>query len=373
MADYYELLGVGRDATADEIKKSYRKLARQLHPDANPDDPDAEAKFKEVSKAYATLSNDEQRATYDRYGEEGLGGAGYDPFQGFGGVNDIFEAFFGGQSPFGGGGRGRGPSGPPRGADMEVVADISFLDAVFGTETVVELRSPVGCGTCDGTGAAEGAEVVSCGTCGGAGQVRQVRNSILGQMVTTGVCPTCQGDGTQVSEPCPKCRGEGRVTEKVEHEVRVPAGVDHGTTLRLTNRGAAGPRGGPPGDLYVHVRVASHDRFVRAGDDVHDELHLSISQATLGVEVEYDTLDGTEQLQIAAGTQPGEVIRLRGEGVHRLQGRGRGDLLVTVVVDVPKKLPDDQEDLLRQLAELRGEEVAPPASGFMSKIKSAFS
>ncbi len=372
MADYYELLGVGRDASADEIKKAYRKLARQLHPDANPDDPEAEAKFKEVSKAYATLSDDEQRATYDRYGEEGLGGAGYDPFQGFGNVNDIFEAFFGGQSPFGGGGRGRGPSGPPRGADMEVAADISFLDAVFGTETEVSLRSPVTCGTCDGNGAAEGAEIVTCSTCGGAGQVRQVRNSILGQMVTTGLCPACQGDGTQVTESCGTCRGEGRVTEKVDHTVRIPQGVDHGTTLRLTGRGAAGPRGGPAGDLYVHIRVASHERFVRSGEDVHDELHLSLAQAALGVNLTYETLDGTEELEIPAGTQPGEVIRLRGEGVPRLQGRGRGDLLITIVVDVPKKLPDEQEALLRQLAELRGEDVAPPNEGLMSKFKSAF-
>ncbi len=371
-ADYYGLLGVDRGASAEEIKKSYRKLARQLHPDANPDDPDAEAKFKEVSKAYATLSDNEKRSTYDRYGEEGLGGASYDPFGGFGNVNDIFDSFFGGQNPFGGG-RTRGPAGPPRGADQEVVANISFVDAVFGTETELSIRTAVGCEHCASTGSEDGSEPITCATCAGAGQVRQVRNSILGQMMTTGLCPTCQGEGTQVASPCTVCHGEGRVTEEMEHTVRVPAGVDHGTTLRLSGRGAAGPRGGGRGDLYVHVRVASHPRFVREGDDLFDELHISIAQATLGVEVEYETLDSTEELQISAGTQPGEVMRLRNLGVPRLQGRGRGDVVLTVVVDIPRKLSEDQESLIRQLAEMRGEDVAEPGSGLFSKIKSAFS
>ncbi len=369
-ADYYDLLGVSRDASADEIKKSYRKLARQLHPDANPNDPEAEAKFKEVSKAYATLSDAEKRSTYDRYGEAGLGGAGYDPFQGFGSVNDIFETFFGGQSPFGG--RSRGPSGPPRGADQEVVAEVSFVDAVFGADTEVSIRTAVGCEHCDATGSEDGSTPTTCSTCGGAGQVRQVRNSILGQMVTTGACPTCHGEGTQVTTPCTVCRGEGRVTEQVEHTVRLPAGVDQGTTLRLTGRGAVGPRGGGPGDLYVHVRVASHPRFVREGENLFDDLHVSVAQATLGVELDYETLDGTEKIEIAPGTQPGQTIRLRGLGVHRLQGRGRGDIVITVVVDIPRKLPDDQEALMRQLAAMRGEQVAEHSGGLFSKIKSAF-
>lgn len=369
--DYYELLGVSRDASADEMKRAYRRLARQLHPDANPDDAEAEAKFKEVSHAYSVLSDEEQRARYDRYGPEGLqGGAGGDPFSN---VGDIFDAFFSGGSPFGGG-RQRGPSGPPRGADQEVIADVSFVDAVFGAETAVSFRSAVTCEACEGSGSAHSTTPNRCHTCDGQGQVRQVRQSILGQMVTSGTCPTCAGAGEVITDPCGTCRGEGRRLEDQRFEVRVPAGVDTGSTLRLTGRGAAGPRGGPPGDLYVHVRVAPHDRFVRDGDDLHDELHISIAQAALGVKLDYITLDGTEEIGVPPGTQPREVFRIRGKGVPRLQGRQRGDLLITVVVDVPTKLKGEQEALLRQLAVERGETVAEPGEGgLLSKIRSALS
>ncbi|MCP3934587.1 MAG: molecular chaperone DnaJ [Actinomycetia bacterium] len=372
--DYYELLGVSREATPDEMKKAYRRLARQLHPDANPDDPEAEAHFKEVSKAYAVLSDPEKRASYDRFGEEGVG-AGFDPFggQGFGSINDIFDMFFGGQSPFGGsaGGRGR-PGGPPRGADQEVVATLTFEEAVFGAEMPISLRTALRCETCAGSGAAEGTSASTCGTCSGSGQVRQVRQSILGQMVTSGVCPECNGQGTVIPDPCLECSGEGRTISDEELEVRVPPGVNTGSTLRLTGRGAVGPRGGPPGDLYVHVQVQGHDRFQRDGDHLFSELEISLAQATLGVDIDFETLDGTEKLEIRAGTQPGEVLRLRGLGVTRLEGRGRGDLHISLRVLVPKRLPADQEQLIRELAEMRGESVKEPDEGFMSKIKSAF-
>lgn len=371
--DYYELLGVSRSATSEELKKAYRKLARQLHPDANPDDPEAEAKFTEVSTAYAVLSDPEKRANYDRYGEAGVG-AGFDPFggQGFGSINDIFEMFFGGQNPFGGGaGRGR-PAGPPRGADQEVVATLTFEQAVFGAEVPISLRTALRCEVCDGSGASEGSSVATCGTCKGMGQVRQVRQSILGQMVTTGMCPECNGQGTVIPDPCRECGGEGRIISDEELEVRVPAGVNTGSTLRLTGRGAVGQRGGPPGDLYVHVQVQAHDRFERDGDHLFCEVEVSVAQAILGAEIELETLDGVETLEIRSGTQPGEVIRLRGLGVPRLEGRGRGDLHVSLRVVVPTKLPHEQEDLIRKLADLRNEAVKGPDEGFLSKIKSAF-
>ncbi|MCU1487014.1 MAG: dnaJ [Actinomycetia bacterium] len=373
-SDYYGLLGVAPTATQDEIKKAYRRQARELHPDTNPD-PTAEERFKEVALAYETLSDPERRRRYDQFGPEGAaGGAGFDPFAGGGGLGDIFEAFFGGAaggSPFGGA-RQRGPTGPPRGADMELAVELTFEEAVFGVAKDLSLRLPVPCSTCDASGAKPGTSPEVCGECGGAGQVRRVRQSILGQMVTAGPCTRCGGAGQVVPEPCPSCRGEGRVTEERTYTVDVPSGVDDGTTLRLTNRGSAGPRGGGPGDLYVHLRVKPHERFERDGYDLVDELHLPFTQATLGASVLYDTLDGQEELSIAPGTQGGRVFRLRHKGVPHVDGRGRGDLLVHVVVDVPDDLDEAQEALLRQLAAARGEEVAPPEHGLMSRIRGAF-
>ena len=370
--DYYELLGVSRTATADEIKRAYRRLARELHPDTNPD-PSAEERFKEVALAYETLSDPDRRRRYDQFGPEGMtGGAGFDPFAGSG-LGDIFEAFFGGGggSPFGGG-RTRGPSGPPRGADMELAVDLDFTDAVFGASKDITLRLPVACGTCEATGAKPGTSAQVCGECGGSGQVRRVRQSILGQMVTAGPCTRCGGIGEMIPEPCPTCRGEGRVTDERTYTIDVPAGVDDGTTLRLSGRGSAGPRGGGAGDLYVHLRVRPHERFVRDGYDLVDELHVAMTQAALGCELTYGTLDGDEELTIAPGTQTGKVLKLRGRGVPHVDGRGRGDLLVHVVVETPSDLDDAQEELLRQLAAVRGEDVAPHDPGLFSRIRSAF-
>jgi molecular chaperone DnaJ len=369
--DYYELLGVGRGADGEEIKRAYRRLARELHPDTNPD-PAATERFKEVSVAYETLRDPERRRRYDTFGPEGAAGVGGDPFGG--GFGDIFDAFFGGAgSPFGGGGRsGRGRTGPPRGADMEVAVEIDFTDAVFGVTHEVTLRQPVGCPTCEATGARPGTEPSRCGECGGSGQVQRVRQSILGQMVTAGPCQRCGGVGETIAEPCSDCRGEGRRTEERTYTVEIPAGVDDGTTLRLSGRGAAGPRGGGQGDLYVHLRVRGHERFARAGTDLVHELHVPMTQAALGAHLRYETLDGEEDLVVPAGTQTGRVFRLRGRGVPHLDGRGRGDLLVRVVVDTPTGLDREEEQLLRRLAELRGDDVAAEEPGFLSKIRSAF-
>jgi molecular chaperone DnaJ len=377
MADYYELLGVERNASADEIKRAYRKRARELHPDANPGDEHAAERFKELSKAYQVLSDGDQRARYDRFGEAGVGGAGGGPTADDlfgGGLGDIFETFFGGGGggPFGGG-RSRGPTGPPRGQDLEVVTDLSFEQAVFGDQVTIELKLPVRCDDCEGTGAGEGTRPVACSECNGSGQVQRVRQSLLGQMVTATTCNRCGGLGQVIATPCPTCRGEGRVTVDHSYQVDVPAGVDTGSTLRLSGRGAAGPRGGGSGDLYVHLRVRPHDRYTRVEHDLVTEVPVSIAQASLGTSITLETLDGTEDLVIPAGTQPGREFVLRQRGVPRLQGRGRGDLRAVVRVDVPTRLSDDEIELLTSLAEGRGESVGNGKEGLMSRIKSAFS
>ena len=378
-ADFYELLGVGRSATEDEIKRAYRKLARELHPDANPGDATTEERFKEVTLAYETLRDPERRRRYDMFGPEGLRGTGAgggaaagDPFGfGAGGFGDIFDAFFGGASPFGGGARGaRG--GPVRGGDAEVRIALEFEEAVFGAQKEIEIRLPVACATCSGSGARAGTTPTTCSQCNGSGEVRRVRQSILGQMVTASPCQRCGGMGEEIASPCPECRGDGRVVEERTLLVDVPAGVDHGATLRLSGRGAAGPRGGPAGDLYVHIVVRPHERFGRDGYDLVHELHVPVTQAALGAVFPFETLDGTEELSVPAGTQTGKVFKLRGRGVPHVDGRGRGDLLVQVVVDTPVGLSPAQEELLRSLAAERGESVAEPESGFFSKLRSAF-
>lgn len=370
MADYYELLGVDRTASAEEIKKAYRVLARKLHPDANPGDESAEEKFKQVAQAYEVLSDPESRARYDRFGDAGVaGGGGGDFFSGSGGLGDIFESFFGG-NPFG---TTRGPSGPPRGQDLEVVADLTFEQAVFGATVPVQIRTAVTCDECDGSGAGSGTKPVTCVECDGRGQVQRVRQSLLGQMVTSQACSRCRGFGQVIATPCSNCNGDGREVTERTYQVDVPAGVDSGATLRLTGRGAVGPRGGAAGDLFVHLRVQPHETYVRDGFDLVTTVELSIAQATLGTTVELSTLDGSETLVVPPGTQPGRVFLLRRRGVPRLQSTGRGDLKAVVNVVVPTKLTDEESGLLRRFAEARGEDVAPADSSFFSRIKSAFS
>lgn len=371
MADLYEILEVSRDASMDDIKRSYRRLARECHPDANPDDPDAESRFKELAAAYEVLSDQEKRSRYDRFGSADGFDLG-DPFgSGASGLGDLFDAFFtGGAGPFGGG--RRGPSGPQRGSDLEVVASIGFTDAVFGTQTDVTVRTAIACDDCGATGAEPGTSPETCGECGGSGEVRSVRQTVLGQVVTASVCRNCSGRGQTIASPCPTCAGEGRTVQERTYTVDVPQGVDDGSTLRLTGRGAVGPRGGPPGDLYVHLRVTPHDRFVRDGDDLVEHLHIGIAQASLGAKLPLETLDGWEDLVVPKGTQSGQTFRLRHRGVPHLGGRGRGDLIVVVDVETPSKLTDDEAELLRQFAAIRGEDVAPADEGFLKKVRSAF-
>lgn len=370
--DYYELLGVSSNATPDEIKRAYRRLARQLHPDANPGDDQAEARFKEVAAAYETLSDPQRRQRYDQFGpDDGAAGGDASGF-GTGGLGDIFDAFFGGGAGGGGFGGRRGSVGPPPGADLEVTVDLAFERAVFGAQEEVTVRTAMACETCEATGASPGTSAEQCRQCGGAGQVRQVRQSILGQMVTAGICPACGGLGQVVTSPCVDCRGEGRRIEDKTYTVDIPAGVDTGSTLRLSGFGAVGPRGGARGDLYVHVGVRPHDRFERDGSDLLHQLHISVAQAALGAHLSYETLDGAEDLAIPRSTQTGKVFRLRGRGVPHVRGRGRGDLLVHIMVETPGDLTDEEETLMRRLAELRGEEVAPADSGLLSRFRSAF-
>lgn len=373
--DYYDLLGVDRRASDEDLKKAYRRLARELHPDTNPD-PAAEERFKEITLAYDTLRDPERRRRYDMFGPEGAApGGGGDPFSGFGAgsVNDLFEAFFGGAGGFGGGfGGGGRRGGPARGPDAELGLQLDFRDAVFGVSREVSATLHVPCATCDATGARPGTSPVRCATCDGAGEVRRVRQSILGQVVTAAPCPACRGMGEEIASPCADCRGDGRRADEVSYSVEVPPGVDDGTTLRLTGRGHAGARGGPPGDLYVHLRVRPHGAVERRGDDLVQRIHVPMTVAALGATFPFETLDGEEVLDLPAGTQTGATFTFRRLGVPRLDGRGRGDLLVEVAVDTPDGLSARQEELLRELAVERGEDVAEPQSGFLAKLRSAF-
>lgn len=365
-ADYYELLGVRPDANDEEIKRAYRRKARELHPDTTGGDATAEARFKEVSLAYEVLHDPERRARYDRFGPDGVEAAagGVGDFFG-GGLGDIFEAFFGG-------GASARRGGPLHGTDAEVVLELDLRQAVFGAAREVTVDQPTTCASCGGSGARPGTTAVRCPECQGTGELRRVRQSILGQMVTAVPCTRCQGLGEAVSSPCPECRGDGRTRQRRTFTVEVPAGVDEGSTLRLTGRGPAGPRGGPPGDLYVHLAVRPDDRFTRHGDDLHAVLPVSMTQAALGTSLAFETLDGTETISLVPGTQGGHVLRLRGRGVPHVRGRGRGDLLVQVSVETPTDLTKSQEELLRQLAAERGEDVAAAEEGLLSRLRSAF-
>jgi molecular chaperone DnaJ len=373
LGDLYGLLGVRQDATDEEIKKAYRARARELHPDTNPGDAAAEAKFKEVSVAYEVLRDPERRARYDRFGPEGVfgtqGGGGGFGFEG--GIGDIFEAFFG-QMAGGGGNRRRGPAA---GADAEVRLGLEFAEAVFGCHKELSVRLPVTCATCAGRGTAPGTQPVTCAECQGAGELRRVRQSLLGQVVTSVACSRCNGLGETIPTPCPECRGEGRRIEERTFTVEVPAGVEDGSTLRLAERGAAGQRGGPTGSLFVHLVVTPDERFERQGVDLHTALGVGLAQAALGVDSEVETLEGTVKVAVAAGTPHGHVERIRGAGVPHLRGRGRGDLFVHVLIETPTGLTPEQDELLRHYAALRGEPVAPPGGGgdgVFSRLRSAF-
>jgi molecular chaperone DnaJ len=363
--DLYDVLGVERDADDETIKRAYRRKARELHPDTGGD----EEEFKELTTAYEVLKNPQARANYDRFGDPrgpaGMGGqAG--GFGDFGDLSDLFETFFGGGG-FGGGGFGggrRGRTGPRQGRDALIDVRVTLAEAAEGIEREVDVEVLRACDTCGGDGAAPGTHAVTCETCQGSGQVQQVARSVFGQVLTQTTCPTCRGQGQRIAEPCPTCNGQGRHYQHDTISIPIPAGVDDGRRLRLSGRGEAGPNGGPAGDLFVRVRVEPHELFEREGNDLHCQVRLTMTQAVLGAELDLPTLDGETTLSIPSGTQPGDVIRIRRQGMPKLNGGGaRGDLLVHCKVEIPGRLPEDQADLVRQLAELRGEDDGGPHAG----------
>lgn len=357
--DYYEVLGVSREASEEELKKAYRKLARQCHPDANPDDPEAEAKFKELGEAYAVLADPNRRSTYDRFGSASSVGGGFDPF-------DIFASFFGGD-PFGFNRR----TGPQRGRDLVVALEITLEEVVTGVTKSFPVRSLRGCTRCGGEGAEPGTSSTTCERCNGSGTVRTMQRGFFGNVVTASTCPECGGLGQKILNPCVECRGEGRVEREEEVKVDVPAGVEDGMQLRVTGRGEAGPRGGVAGDLYVQLRVKQMKGFDRAGDDVVVAVEVPFTQATLGTVLKIDSFDGKVEVEVPPGTQPGETLTVKGSGVSHLGRGGRGDLLVKVEVKIPTNLSNEEDALIRKLAALRGEDVADQ-QGFMDKIRNAF-
>ena len=373
MSEFYTLLGIPRDATEAEIKKAYRKLAMEFHPDRNPSHQ-AEARFKEITEAYEVLRDPQKRAVYDRYGKAGLGGAAGP--QGFHHVDlaealNIFMRDFGAMGGFESlfGGR-RSRAEERRGQDIRVTVRLTLNDIAGGTKKTVKLKSLERCTHCDGTGAKRGAQPGRCGTCQGSGEVRRATRSMFGQFVSVAPCPTCGGEGTIISDPCEVCRGEGRVRGERSVTVDVPAGVSANNYLTLRGQGAAGPRNGPSGDLLVMLDIKEDDRFERQGDDLIYDLPLSFSQAALGGDHQIPTPYGEERLQVPAGTQPETVLLLRGRGLPVLGQEGKGDLLVRVHVWTPERLTDEQERLFRELAKLEGE---PPkrSPGFWSKLKEA--
>lgn len=370
--DYYDVLGVSRDASEAEIKKAYRRLARDHHPDANPGDPGAEDRMKELTEAYEVLSNSESRRAYDTYGHQvprGGGGTypGGDPFGGF---QDIFDAFFGDRFGAGTFFGTSAPRGPRRGDDAEVEVEVSLREAAYGADREVNVQIIKNCLVCDGVG---GTESRSCPTCRGAGAVRTVREGILGQMVTTQTCSTCGGRGRIIDEHCDNCRGSGRVSEIETRRLRIPAGIESGMRLRVSGAGHAGEPGAPPGDLYVNIRVKEDPELMRDGEDLVHRLKISFVEAALGTEVEVPTLDGAAPVRVAAGTQPGATLRLRGEGMPRMRGRGRGDIKVVVDVMVPTSLTGEQRELLERFEAVSGEETYNGGGGsFFDRLRGVF-
>lgn len=364
--DYYEVLGVSKDAQDAELKKAYRKLAMQYHPDKNPGDKEAEEKFKEVSEAYDVLSDPDKRARYDQFGHAGVdgqtGAGGYGGFSGggfggAGGFNDIFDMFFGGSGGFSGAGGGSGrPRGPQRGADLQKSLDLTFEEAAFGCEKEIEIVRPETCSACQGTGAKAGTTKKRCEKCQGTGQIRTVQRTPLGSFQSVQTCPDCRGEGVIIEEPCPECGGSGRTRKRKTLKVKVPAGVDNDSRIRLSGEGEAGVRGGSPGDLYIFINVKPHRIFERRGNDVYMEMPVTFSQAALGAEISVPTLDGKATLKIPEGVQSHTMLRMKGKGIPQLRGSGRGDQMVRVIVATPTKLNKKQRELLEEFAKASGEE-----------------
>ncbi|RMG89760.1 MAG: molecular chaperone DnaJ [Chloroflexi bacterium] len=373
--DYYEILGVSRNASKDEIKRAFRKLARQYHPDVS-DDPQAEAKFKEIAEAYDVLSDDDKRSRYDRFGHAGVAGSAGSGFSGtgFAGFEEIFEEFF---NNFGGRSRRR-RSGPRPGNDIAVDVKISFEEAVNGVDKEIEYTRLETCDTCHGSGAAEGSQPVTCPQCNGSGEVRQVQQTFLGSMVRVSTCPRCSGRGTVVDTPCNTCSGSGRVRRRVSRKVKIPAGVNEGLQIQVRGEGDVGENNAPAGNLYVIIHVKAHEYFKRRDDDIILDITINVAQAALGDKIRIPTIDGEVELTVPAGTQTGKVFRLRGKGVPRLRSdgthSGRGDMLVYVTVAVPEKLTPRQRELFEQLAETLGNEITPQSNGrgFFDRVMDFF-
>ena len=373
--DYYEVLGVSKSASEDEIKKAFRKLARKYHPDVNRDDPkEAEEKFKEANEAYEILSNAERRAQYDQFGHAAFnGGAGGGQggfgggFGGFGGggFGDIFDMFFNGQGGFGGGSR---RPGPERGSDLRYNLEIDFKEAAFGKETEINIPRTEECEVCHGSGAAPGTHPETCPQCKGAGQVQFTQNTPFGRMVNMKTCDRCNGEGKIVHSPCKSCGGKGKKRAKRKINVKIPAGVDNGSRLRISNEGEAGMRGGPSGDLYVYIFVKPHKIFSREGTEVICEVPINFVQASLGDEIEVPTLDGKVKMKIPEGIQSGTILRLKNKGIPSLRGQGRGDQHVRVKVLTPQKLNEQQKQMLRDFATATGESVNPEQKSWFKKI-----
>ncbi len=348
--DYYEVLGVNRDATAEELKKAYRKMAKKYHPDANPNDKNAEAKFKEVNEAYEVLKDDNKRARYDQFGHEGLNDQGFGGFDGdgFSGFGDIFDMFFGG---------GRNPNAPVQGNDLQMEVTLTFEQAAFGIEHEVEVPRTENCEYCNGTGAKPGTNPQKCSACNGNGKETIYMNTPLGRMQQTRTCSKCHGTGKIIKEQCTKCRGRGQVNKKRKINVKIPAGVDNGFRLRVRGEGEHGRNGGPPGDLMLVIRVKAHRFFKREGNDVVIEKPVSFVQAALGDEITVPTLDGDSVLRVPEGTQNGTRLKLKDKGIYSLRGYGRGDEFVVIKVQTPVNLSDRQKELLREFAAIGGDEL----------------
>lgn len=370
--DYYEVLGLQKGASEDDIKKSFRKLALQYHPDRNKDNKEAEDKFKEINEAYQVLSDPQKKAQYDQFGTSdfnsqgggnGAGFGGFD-FSDMGGFGDIFETFFGG-----GGGGGRRRNGPAKGSDLEYNLNLTFEEAVFGVEKEINITRSENCEECSGSGAKKGTSPKTCDKCGGSGQIRVQRNTPLGNFVTQATCDKCGGNGKIISDPCPRCHGKGKERKQVKITVNMPAGVDTGNVLPLRGKGEAGSNGGPSGDLYVNVKVAPHAVFKRNGFDINMDTHISFAKATLGTEIKVPTVDGDVTYKIPAGTQSGTKFRLKAKGVPKLNSYGRGEQYVNVIVDVPKTLTEKQKDVLKLFMEVSGEMEDEGKKSFKEKLK----
>lgn len=363
--DYYEILGVARDVPPEELKKAFRKLAMELHPDRNPGNSQAEAAFKEAAEAYQVLSDPERRRSYDMFGHAGVGNGdpGFSGFEGFG-FGDIFDAFFG--SGFAGKGQGR----TVRGSDLRYDLTIEFSEAYAGVEKEIEVPRLATCERCSGGGAEPGSKVESCNTCGGSGQVRRAAQSIFGQVVNVAACPTCHGDGKLIRQPCTECRGQGRVERSKRINLRIPAGVDTGSQIRLTGEGEAGLRGGGPGDLYVVIRMKQHPHLVRRDQDIVFELKINMVQAALGDKIEVPTVDGAVEVAIPAGTQHGQTFRLPGRGIPHVRTGRRGDQFVVAQIVIPRDINSKQRDLLKAFGGLTGK-PEKVARGFFEKLREA--